>query len=217
MGLAGLIGLQGLQGESGATGTPGTIGLQGVQGETGATGSPGAVGLQGPDGPQGLVGASGVTGQTGATGPAGASGPAGTNGLAEYAYVYNVGPETVEAGADISFDTNGVSALTPGITHTPGTSQITLLNAGIYKVAFSVSTVEPSQMALFVNGSLVPGTVYGSGAGTQQNNGQAIVGVAAGGILTVRSYTSAAAVILQTLAGGTQTNVNASVVIEKLG
>jgi hypothetical protein len=63
----------------------------------------------------------------------------------------------------------------------------------------------------------VPGTVYGSGAGTQQNNGQAIFGVAAGGVLTVRSYTSAAAVTLQTLAGGTQTNVNASVVIEKLG
>jgi hypothetical protein len=123
----------------------------------------------------------------------------------------------VAVGADVTFDTNGLGAVTAGITHTAGTAAITILNAGVYKVAFSASTVESSQMALFVNGSLVPGTVYGSGAGTQQNTGQAIFGVAAGGVLTLRSYTSAAAVILQTLAGGTQTNSNASVVIEKLG
>jgi hypothetical protein len=123
----------------------------------------------------------------------------------------------VAIGTDISFDTNGVGALTAGITHAPGTTGINLLIAGTYKVAFSVSGVESSQMALFLNGSLVPGTVYGSGAGTQQNTGQAIFTVGAGDVLTVRNYSSAAAVTLQTLAGGTQTNVNASVVIEKLG
>jgi hypothetical protein len=123
----------------------------------------------------------------------------------------------VAVGADVSFDTNGAGALTSGITHTAGTPAITILNAGVYKVSFSVSGVESSQMALFVDGSLVPGTVYGSGAGTQQDTGQAIFGIAAGGALTVRNYSSAAAVGLQTLAGGTQTNVNASVVIEKLG
>jgi hypothetical protein len=123
----------------------------------------------------------------------------------------------VAVDAPIVFDTNGAGAMTPGITHAPGTASITILNAGVYKVAFSVSGVEPSQMALFLNGSPVPGTVYGSGAGTQQNNGQAIFTIAAGDALTVRSYTSAAAVGLQTLAGGTETNVNASIVIEKLG
>jgi hypothetical protein len=122
----------------------------------------------------------------------------------------------VAVGADVTFDTNGLGAVTAGITHTAGTAAVTIGNAGVYKVAFSVSGVGGSQMALFVNGSLVPGTVYGSGAGTQQNTGQAIFGVGAGDVLTVRNYTSAAAVILQTLAGGTQTNVNASIVIEKL-
>jgi hypothetical protein len=43
-----------------------------------------------------------------------------------------------------------------------------------------------------------------------------MVAVAAGDVLTIRNYTSAAASTLQTLAGGTQANVNASVVIEKL-
>ena len=79
-----------------------------------------------------------------------------------------------------------------------------------------MSGVEPSQFALFLNGAPVAGTVYGSGAGTQQNNGQAIIAIAAGDVLTLRNHSSAAAVTLQTLAGGTQTNVNASIVITKL-
>jgi hypothetical protein len=115
---------------------------------------------------------------------------------------------------DVGFDTNGV--LTPGITHLPGTAGIMLVNTGDYKVTFSVSAIEPNQMALFVNGTLVPGTVYGSGAGTQQNTGQAILTITAGDVLTVRNHTSPAPVSLQTLAGGTQANVNASVTIEKL-
>ena len=75
----------------------------------------------------------------------------------------------------------------------------------------------PTQTALFVNGTEVAGTTYGSGAGTQPNIGQAIITVPANASLTLRNHTSAAAIILQTLAGGTQTNANASLVIEKLG
>ncbi len=106
--------------------------------------------------------------------------------------------------------------MTSGITHIAGTGDITLLNAGIYKVSFSVSGTEPNQMALFINGVVVPGTTYGSGAGTQQNSGQAILAVGAGGVLSVRNHSSAAAVGLATLVGGTQATANASVTIEKL-
>jgi hypothetical protein len=135
--------------------------------------------------------------------------------LAEYAYVYNLGAEVVAIEADVTFDSNGI--LTPGITHAPGNAGIAFTSAGTYKVSFLVSGAEPGQFALFVNGALVPGTVYGSGAGTQQNTGQVIVTLNAADVLTVRNHSSAAAVTLQTLAGGTQTNVNASVLIEKLG
>jgi hypothetical protein len=114
----------------------------------------------------------------------------------------------------ITFDTNGV--LTSGIIHTAGDAAITVVNAGAYKISFSVSGTEPSQMAVFVNGVPAAGTIYGSGAGTQQNSGQAIVVVGAGGIVTVRSHSSAAAVTLATPIGGTQASVNASVIIEKL-
>ncbi len=125
-----------------------------------------------------------------------------------------MGGETVPLEADVTFDSNGV--LTPGITHVPGAAGITLTIAGTYETTFSVSGTEPSQIALFVNGTLVPGTIYGSGAGTQQNTGQAIFVAPAGAVLTIRNHTSSAAVGLATPIGGTQPSSNASVVIEKL-
>jgi len=106
--------------------------------------------------------------------------------------------------------------LSSGITHDTNTAGITLANSGTYKVTFSVSGTEPNQMALFVNGVLVPGSIYGSGAGTQPNTGQAIVTVADGAVLTLRNHTSSAAVGLQALAGGTQPSANASLAIEML-
>jgi hypothetical protein len=103
-----------------------------------------------------------------------------------------------------------------------GTAGIALLTAGDYKITFSVSGTAVSQMALFVNGSIVAGTIYGSGAGTQQNTGQAILRITAGdvvpggAVVTVRNHTTTAAVDLASFIGGTQANANASVLIEKL-
>jgi hypothetical protein len=134
--------------------------------------------------------------------------------LSQYAYVYNLTPETVAVEGDVTFDSNGV--MSSGIIHAPGDTGITLVDAGTYEVSFSVSTTEPSQMALFDNGSLVPGTIYGSGAGTQQNDGQVIFTAGAGDVLTLRNHSSSAAVGLATTIGGTQANTNASVVIEQV-
>jgi hypothetical protein len=106
--------------------------------------------------------------------------------------------------------------MTPGIKHAPGSAGIEIVETGTYELTFSVSGTEPSQMALFLNGTLVPGTIYGSGAGTQQNAGQAIFSASAGAVLTVRNHTSSAAVGLAAPIGGTQPSSNASVVIEKL-
>jgi hypothetical protein len=135
-------------------------------------------------------------------------------GLCEYGYVYNLTPQTVAIEADVLFDSNGI--MTPGIVHTLGTSQIIVNIPGDYEVTFSVSGTEPNQFALFLNGSPVAGTVYGSGAGTQQNNGQAIIAIVANDVLTLRNHSSAAAVGLASVIGGTQANVNASIVIKML-
>jgi hypothetical protein len=116
--------------------------------------------------------------------------------------------------ADVVFASNG--PLTAGFTHGLGDAAVTILNAGDYKVTFIVTGVEPNQFGLFVNGAEASGAIYGSGAGTQQTTGQAILTMGAGDALTLRNHTSTAAVTLQTLAGGSQANANVSLLIEKL-
>ena len=177
---------------------------------------PGAPGASGATGPAG-IGSTGPTGSVGPTGSAGLSstGPTGpAASTATYAYIYNLTPQTVAIEADAIFDTNGV--ITAGITHAPNSPSVLFQVAGDYAITFSVSGTEPNQFALFLNGILIPGTVYGSGAGTQQNTGQVIVTIAAGDTLTLRNHSSTAAVGLASLVGGTQANVNASLLIEKL-
>jgi hypothetical protein len=112
------------------------------------------------------------------------------------------------------FSNNG---LLSGFGHVPGTTQIFALQTGVYLVSFSVSGVEPDQFALFLNGLPVPGGTYGSGDGTQQNNGQVIVHLFAGDELSLSNYSSTSDVDLQDSAGGTEPNVNASVAIEQVG
>jgi hypothetical protein len=218
-GAAGQNGIAGPQGIQGPAGGP--IGPAGSQGPTGNTGPLGPKGTTGTQGTRGVTGAGGTNGTngsrgtTGSRGPTGTQGTAGSGGVTQYAYVYNTSVETVAVEAAVTLDTNGV--LTSGFTHTVGTAPITVVSAGVYKVTFSTSGTETSQFALFVDGTLVPGTIYGSGAGTQQNNGQAIFSIAAGGLLTLKNHTSSAAVGLPTIGGGTLANTNASVLIEKLG
>ncbi|MER2079119.1 collagen-like protein, partial [Psychrobacillus psychrotolerans] len=186
---------------------------------TGDIGSTGPTGATGDIGPTGATGATGDTGPTGATGATGDTGPTGATGatgfgLSEYAYIYNLSAQTIPVEADVPFDTNGI--LTPGITHAPGDTDILFTVPGIYEVTFSVSGTQPNQFALFLNDALVPGTIYASGAGTQQNTGLSIFQIAAGDVLTLRNHSSTAAVGLASSIGGTQANVNASVVIKKL-
>jgi hypothetical protein len=112
------------------------------------------------------------------------------------------------------FDSNGV--IVGAITHVAGTSTITLGTAGDYAIWFNAAGVEPNQFVITLNGAPVAGAVYGSGAGTQPNPGMVIITAAAGDVLTLRNHSSAAAVTLQTLAGGTQINANASILIQKI-
>lgn len=201
----GLIGPQGPAGMIGPAGPQGQLGPVGLLGPVGPQGELGLTGPSGPAGPMGLAGLIGLTG------PAGPAGPAG--GLSAYGYIFNQGAQTVAVEAPIAFDMNGPLL---GITHAPGGAGITVTSSGIYSIRYSVSGVEPGQFAVFVNGARASGTVYGSGAGTQQDNGLAILTLSANDVLTLVNHSSAAAVTLQTLAGGTQTNVNASFLLEKL-
>ena len=220
----GLLGPTGPQGVQGIQGVPGPAGGSGATGATGPTGAgaTGATGTAGATGPTGATGTTGVTGATGAgatgaTGVAGATGATGATGsfVSDFAYIYNTAAQVVALEADVLFDANG--PLTSGFTHIPGTSTVIIVNPGIYELDFSVSGVEPNQFTPYLNIIPITGSTYGSGAGTQQNSGKVIFNVAlANSTLSLRNHTSAAAVTLQTLAGGTVINVNASMTLKRL-
>jgi hypothetical protein len=209
-------GPQGPKGPQGPQGTQGTQGPQGTQGTQGPQGTQGTQGTQGPQGPQGPQGTQGTQGTQGLQGPQGTQGNTGTaGGLSEFAYIYDVSGQSVAQEATVSFATNGV--ISAGITHAEPSDSIILVNAGTYAIWFYVAGTQPSQFALYQGGAPVTNSIYGSGAGTQPSPGMVIIIASAGDILTLRNHTSSpAAVTLQTLAGGTQTNITASILIEKI-
>lgn len=165
-------------------------------------------------------GIAGVAGTAGSTGTPGVPGAPGIPGVSVYAFYYNLVAYSVPLNTDVHFDNNGPFSPT-GFLHVPAAdptgAPIIVLQSGTYWVTFSVSGAEPSQFGLFLNGVSVPGTVYGSGAGAQQNTGQAILAIAAGDSLTLRNFLSPAAVGLASQVGGTIANTNASIYIIKLG
>jgi hypothetical protein len=207
----GETGPQGPRGLAGPAGARGLTGPQGAQGVKGATGPAGIAGINGTNGANGAPGINGTNGATGATGPAGGSG-----GSSQYGYIYNLNAQVVPLETAVIFSSTGVHSA--GITHGLGSSDIIVVNKGDYTVTYSVSGTEPNQFALFLNGVAVAGTVYGSGAGTQQNTGQAILSIGANDVLTLRNHTSAAAVTLAATPpiGGTVAAVNASILLLKL-
>jgi hypothetical protein len=156
-------------------------------------------------------GESGAKGDTGLTGAKGDLGPAA--GLSAFGYIYASKAQVVEIDAAVVFDSQSDLL---NIQHEMDSSQIFILQAGNYLVSFLITGTEPNQFAIFVNGTVVPGSIYGSGAGTQQNNGQVIVKLGEKDAVTLVNYHSAAAVGLQSSSGGKENNVTASVTLLKL-
>ncbi len=148
----------------------------------GPTGPTGSTGAPGPTGPVGITGATGATGPTGATGATGATG---SSDYAEfYALMPGDNPSTVAAGADVQFPQIGATSgsifeLTP--------SQFALATAGTYDVSFQVPVDEPGQLALALNGVILPYSVVGRATGSTQIVGEALVTAAAGDILEVQN------------------------------
>ena len=217
-GATGPQGIQGIQGATGATGGVGATGPQGIQGIQGATGATGGVGATGPQGIQGIQGATGATGATGGVGATGATGPSGATGPgapATYAYIYNLTEITnLPVEADLPFSNNGL--ISGGIIHTPGSANIVIEESGTYEIVYSVEADRVNQFALFLNGALIPGSIYGIGAANIHNIGRVIVSVTAPATLTLRNHTSFFPVSLLQPIGGVQVDTNASIRIIRL-
>lgn len=138
-----------------------------------------------------------------------------------FGYFYNLAVSaTVAIAAPFPFDTNG--EFSPAVfAHTASpvvatSAPITILQAGTYRVEYSVTVAEARQIALYLNGAVVAGTIYGQATGTAVTTAFAIITAAANDVLTLRNHLSAAALTLVTPSGGTASNTTNSLLIEKL-
>lgn len=178
-------------------------------------GPQGVPGLQGPQGIQGVSGAQGIAGQTGAQGPQGMQGPAGqdcdctqTGSSLPYASVYAsvaqlIQPYNGPAVADqVLFNSiNSVSdPLDLDLSQMNVNGDIKFLKHGIYHIAWQlqariavlVQPVPSWSFGFWLNGILVPGSIY-SGFTSSPNDdaahstGDVIIEVKAGDILRLRN------------------------------
>lgn len=136
-------------------------------------------------------------------------------------YFYNLEVSaTVAIGAPFPFDTDGPT--NPALyAHTASpvvatSAPITILQAGRYRVDYSVTVAEARQIALYLNGAVVPSTIYGQATGTAVTTAFAIIDAAANDVLTLRNHLSAAALTLVTPSGGTAENTTDSLLITRL-
>jgi hypothetical protein len=121
---------------------------------------------------------------------------------------------TVAIGGDVDFPQDGPSGGT-SITRLTADS-FNLAAVGTYQVYFQVSVDEAAQLVLTLNGVPVPYTVVGRATGTTQLIGLSIIQTTVpNSILTVRNASSASALTITPLAGGTSP-VSASLIIIRI-
>ena len=182
------------------------------------------VGPQGPAGLQGAQGIQGVPGAQGIMGPSGAQGPQGPQGVPgkdcdcpqggaclRYANVFSSVDQNLSAfsaGSDAVFFNlqNAVSSGDFDLSLMATTGQVKVLNHGIYSIGWAlqakttppvIAPVPSWSFGLWINGVLVPGSVY-SGFTQSPNddtahiNGDVIIEVPAGGVLMLRNTSKTA-------------------------
>ncbi|GEM_PF-4801845 len=138
--------------------------------------------------------------------------PTAGSGLSSYGHTYELATladATVVGGADVPFSNNG--PLT-GITHTAGTTTITVPTTGVYEIDYSVNITAGvgSAIAIAVNGTVDASTPITALIATGQINGAAMLTLAAGDVVTLRN--NSAIPLVMNLAPG----VGAYMLIKKL-
>jgi hypothetical protein len=218
-GLTGPVGPTGPQGDVGPVGPTGPRGDAGPVGSVGSAGPQGDVGPVGPAGPQGLAGPVGPTGSAGPVGPQGLTGPAGpagpegppgaqglAGGLIDYAYYYNTEELALQTNSIIQFNNTPITS--SGIIYANG--NITLINDGVYTVTSYILPNQNSQFAFYLNGIVIPESVYNS------LNGYFMKSFPANATLTFVNTTNNSVIVPVTNNTGLYTGINASVLIERI-
>ena len=129
-----------------------------------------------------------------------------------YGYIFNTSSQSVAAGADVTFDTNGVLV---GISHTAGTAPVTISNTGDYLFTYVAGSTGAQQFELTLGSVAVAGTTYGIGV-SGANYGQVITTVATAGITATLRNATVSTIVLPVNQGGPATSINSSLIIRKL-
>jgi hypothetical protein len=130
-----------------------------------------------------------------------------TSGITQYANFFQT---VADVGATIAADNGKALFHGPGASNTAGftmvadSGDITVTNAGVYKIDWEITCAEAGAMSLYVGAAKQAGTCFGTGAGTQNINGTALLTLGAGAVVSLRSDNCPAALTLQ-LAGTTNT------------
>ena len=144
----------------------------------------------------------------GATGPTGAIGPTGA-GVTTFGYVYELATladATVVGGADVPYSNNGPLS---GVTHTAGTTTVTVPTAGSYQIDYSVFITAGlgSAIAIAVNGTVDASTNVTALVAVGEVAGTATLTLAAGDVLTLRNNSAIPFVMTLAPSVGSQFNV----------
>jgi len=93
---------------------------------------------------------------------------------------------TVVGGADVPFSNNGPLQ---GITHTAGTTTLTVATAGTYQINFMVGLTAGigSALAIAVNGTVDASTQISSLIAIGEISGSSLLTLAAGDVITLRN------------------------------
>lgn len=121
-------------------------------------------------------------------------------------------PTAIPAGGDVSFPQTAVTNGT-GITRISDTA-FNLATPGTYFVNFNVSATEAGQLDLTLNGTEIPYTVSGKGAGNSQITGTSLITTTTpNSVLTVRNPAANTTVLTLTPYSGGSVPVSAHLVI----
>jgi hypothetical protein len=120
----------------------------------------------GPTGPRGDKGDQGETGPTGPQGETGPTGPMPPKSMCLKSFLrsYNDIPGSVELEQPVLFNKNDIIVGT--LAHVPGTGDFLLYSVGYYQVSGKIFHEFAIQIAGFLNGVLLQGSVIGEPATT---------------------------------------------------
>jgi len=151
--------------------------------------------------PRGVTGATGPTGATGVTGATGSDGATGADSLMAYSNFISNTPQIIQVNGEVALNL-ALSAAPVGMTFTPDTSRVTLLNAGTYRISYRIRTSSSTgaSMILLHNDTTVvnsgvpalvdPGKISGVAIITADAEDTVAIGISGAGV-TLSAGTSA--------------------------